>query len=62
MAAESCLGCKTGSDAQVSRAPTEDSETEHQNMLENEATKLNFWESSADCTDPRLRVHKYVGL
>jgi len=37
-------------------------ETEHQNMLENEATKLNFWESSADCTDPRLRVDKYVGL
>jgi len=37
-------------------------ETEHQNMLESEETKLNIWESSAHCTDPGLRFHKYVGL
>ena len=37
-------------------------ETEHQNMLESLETKLNIWESSADCTDPGLSVHKYVGL
>jgi len=30
-------------------------------MLESEETKLNIWDSSADCTDPGLRVHNYVG-
>ena len=62
MAAESCLGCKTGSEAQVSRPQLRIPETEHQNILQSEETKLNIWESSADCTDPGLRVHKYVGL
>lgn len=62
IAAESCLGCKTGSKAQVSLAPARVPETEHQNMLECEETKLNISESSADCTDPGLRVHKNVGL
>jgi len=60
MAAESCLGCRTGSEAQVSQAPAP--ETEHQNILQSEETKLNIWESPADCTDPGLRVHKCVGL